>query len=181
MSPITPADIIAFWSEAGPARWYKKDDAFDAEIRDRFEAAHHGAARGEFAAWEDSAQGALALLILLDQFPRNIYRDSAHAFAADGLAQSIAVRAIDSGHDRAVEMPMRIFFYMPLEHTEDLSMQSRCCALFEAAGNAEYLRYAHLHRDIIVRFGRFPHRNACLGRASTPEEIAFLASGGFKG
>jgi len=185
MSRITPADIIAFWSEAGPARWYKKDDAFDAEIRDRFEPAHHAAARGEYADWAESAEGApegsLALLILLDQFPRNIYRDSAHAFAADGLAVRIAVRAIDAGHDRATPMPMRIFFYMPLEHSEGLGLQARSCALFEAAGNGEYLRYAILHRDIIARFGRFPHRNACLGRVSTPEEIEFLASGGFQG
>jgi uncharacterized protein (DUF924 family) len=178
---MNPADITLFWSEAGPARWYKKDAAFDAEIRDRFEAAHHGAARGEFADWAATAEGALALLILLDQFPRNLYRGSAHSFAADGLAVRIALAALDAGHDRATPMPMRIFFYMPLEHAEDLGLQSRCCALFEAAGNDEYLRYAVLHRDIIARFGRFPHRNACLGRVSTPEEVEFLAAGGFHG
>jgi uncharacterized protein (DUF924 family) len=181
MSPIIPADITLFWSEAGPARWYKKDAAFDAEIRDRFEAAHHGAARGEFADWAATAEGALALLILLDQFPRNLYRGSAHSFAADGLAVRIALAALDAGHDRATPMPTRIFFNIPLDHAEDLGLQSRCCALFEAAGNDEYLRYAVLHRDIIARFGRFPHRNACLGRVSTSEEVEFLAAGGFHG
>lgn len=175
-----PSDIVRFWSAAGPAAWYKKDAAFDGRCRD-FEAAHHAAARGELSRWEANAEGALALLLLLDQIPRNIFRDSAHAFATDGLAQRIAADAIAVGHDQATPMPLRIFFYMPLEHAEDLAQQDRCVALFEAAGNAEYLKYAVLHRDIIARFGRFPHRNAMLGRKTTPDEAAFLAEGGFSG
>ncbi len=178
---MTPADITQFWTAAGPAAWFKKDSAFDETLRTRFEAAHHAAARGEYAAWEPTAEGALALLLLLDQIPRNIYRGSAHAFATDPLAQALADRAVNSGHDRATAMPLRIFFYLPFEHAENLSAQARCVALMEATGDAEFVRYAILHRDIIARFGRFPHRNAALGRTTTPEEQAFLDAGGFAG
>jgi uncharacterized protein (DUF924 family) len=177
----TPAEIVAFWSEAGPGAWFKKDAAFDAAIRDRFEALHHAAARGELNARSETPEGALALLLLLDQFPRNLYRGSAHAFAADGLAQAIAQAALDAGHDRATPAPLRMFFYLPLEHAEHLGLQARCVALFEAMGDESYTKYARLHRDIIARFGRFPHRNAALGRASSAEELAFLAAGGFSG
>jgi uncharacterized protein (DUF924 family) len=179
--PMNPVDILAFWSAAGPGAWFKKDAAFDQELRVRFEAAHHAAARGEFADWERDAEGALALILLLDQIPRNIYRGSAHAFATDPLAQAIADRAVNAGFDRATAMPLRVFFYLPFEHAENLSLQARCVALTEAAGNDDYAEYARLHRDIIVRFGRFPHRNAALGRASTAEEAAFLGAGGFAG
>jgi uncharacterized protein (DUF924 family) len=178
---MSPGEVVAFWSEAGPERWYKKDAAFDEALRERFEAAHHAAARGECAPWAQTPEGALALCLLLDQIPRNLYRNSAHAFAADGLARSIALAAIDAGFDQAVPMPLRIFFYMPLEHAEDIALQERCCALTQACGVEEYTRYAALHRDIIARFGRFPHRNACLGRPTTEEEARFLAEGGFAG
>jgi uncharacterized protein (DUF924 family) len=178
---MNPTDIVQFWSDAGASAWFKKDAAFDETLRQRFEAAHHGAARGDFATWQVSAEGALALLLLLDQIPRNIYRGSAHAFAADGLAQEIALHAITEGYDAATPMPLRIFFYLPLEHAENLTLQTRCVALCEAAGNAEYTKFAVLHRDIIARFGRFPHRNAALGRVTTPEEQAFLDAGGFAG
>lgn len=178
------AEVIGFWQAAGPDKWFAKDDGFDAEIVRRFEAAHHAAARGELAEWEQSAQGALALLILLDQFPRNIWRGSAHAFATDPLALTVADRAIAAGHDMATEPALRLFFYLPFEHSEALADQDRCLALCRAldeeSGSA-WSRWAELHRDIIVRFGRFPHRNACLGRASTAEELAFLAAGGFAG
>jgi uncharacterized protein (DUF924 family) len=120
-------------------------------------------------------------VLLLDQIPRNIFRGSAHAFATDPLALAAAERAIDAGHDRAVDPALRLFFYLPFEHAEDIAQQARGVALTEALGNAEYTRYAILHRDIIARFGRFPHRNACLGRSSTAQELAFLAEGGFKG
>lgn len=177
---MTPQDVLRFWRDAGPKAWFKKDDAFDARCR-AFEAAHHGAARGELAAWEQTAEGALALTLLLDQIPRNLYRGSAHAFAADGIAQRVAERAIRAGFDQTTAMPLRIFFYLPFEHAEDNALQARAVALFEATGDADYIRYAELHRDVIARFGRFPHRNAALGRETTPEEQAFLDEGGFKG
>ncbi len=178
---MTPAEILAFWTAAGPSAWFKKDPAFDDALRTRFEAAHHAASRGEFASWGDSAEGALALVLLLDQIPRNIYRNSAHAFATDPLAQALADRAVNAGHDRAIAMPLRIFFYLPFEHAENIALQARCVALMEKTGDADFLKYALLHRDIIARFGRFPHRNIALGRTSTAEELAFLASGGFAG
>jgi uncharacterized protein (DUF924 family) len=177
---MTPEEVVAFWIAAGPDAWFKKDAAFDARCRD-FEAAHHAAARGELSAWEESAESALALILLLDQIPRNIYRKSAHAFATDGLAQRIAQRAVAKGYDRATPMPLRIFFYLPLEHAEDLSLQAQCLALMEATGDADYAKYARVHRDIIARFGRFPHRNAALGRVTTPGEQSFLDAGGFAG
>ena len=175
-----PHDIIAFWTNAGEAAWFKKDAAFDARCA-AFEAQHHAAARGELDAWRSDAEGALALVLLLDQIPRNIFRGSAHAFATDGLARTIALEAIARGHDHATPMPLRLFFYLPLEHAEDIALQNRCVDLVRAAGDESYLRYAQLHKDIIARFNRFPHRNAALGRESTPEENAFLAEGGFAG
>ena len=178
---ISPRDVVRFWSESGPEKWFKRDDGFDATLRARFEAAHHAAAQSECAAWEDSAEGSLALILLLDQVPRNIYRQSPHAFATDGLARLAAERAVAAGHDRATEMPLRVFFYMPFEHAEDLSSQALAVELIAATGDAEYTRYAELHRDIIERFGRFPHRNEVLGRRSTQVELRFLAEGGFSG
>ncbi|MET0181555.1 MAG: DUF924 family protein [Caulobacterales bacterium] len=178
---VTSHEIVAFWTEAGPQKWFAKSETFDAEIRTRFEAMHHTAARGEFAAWEANAEGALALLILLDQFPRNLYRGSAHQFATDGLARSIAERALAAGHDQTYPADLRAFFYLPFEHSENTEDQARSVALFKALGIEEYDKYAALHADIIRRFGRFPHRNACLGRATTPEEQKFLDEGGFAG
>ena len=179
-----PAEIVAFWRDAGPARWFAKDDAFDAEIARRFEATHHAAARGELADWAETAEGSLALLILLDQFPRNIWRGSAHAFATDPLARAIAARALAAGHDAQTDPALRSFFYLPFEHSERLEDQDRCLALCEALdaeSGGDAGTWARLHRDIIARFGRFPHRNACLGRDSTADELAFLAGGGFGG
>ncbi len=177
---IAPAEIVAFWRNAGPRAWFAKDVAFDAQCR-TFEAAHHGAAQRLFADWEDQAEGALALCLLLDQIPRNIYRNSAHAFATDGLAHAIAERAVAKNFDTATDDMLRLFFYLPFEHAESIDAQNRSVFLFEAQGNPDYVKYAILHRDIIARFGRFPHRNAALGRVSTPEELAFLAEGGFAG
>ncbi len=177
---MSPHDVLSFWSAVGPDAWFKKDSAIDARCS-AFEAAHHAAARGDLSAWEESAEGALALILLLDQIPRNVYRGSAHAFATDPLALAIADRALKAGHHRAIDLPLRIFFYLPFEHAEDLAAQARCVALMEATGDAEYAKYARVHRDIIARFGRFPHRNAALGRATTPEEQAFLDAGGFAG
>lgn len=171
-------DIIAFWRDAGPAKWFAKDDAFDAALRERFLDAHFAAARREHEALLDDADGALALILLLDQVPRNVFRDSAHAFATDPLARAYADRAIDAGHDRGIDPALRIFLYLPYEHSESLADQDRAVALCEALGDANYLKYAEAHRDVIRRFGRFPHRNRALARSSTPEEQAWLEAGG---
>lgn len=181
MSLPTADAILAFWREAGPDRWFAKDDAFDAAIRTQFLAAHEAAARGELRAWEDTAEGCYALILLLDQFPRNLFRGSHQAFATDAQARAIADIAIARGFDRAYELPERRFFYMPYMHSEALDDQRRCVALCEAAGDEEGVHHAVIHHDIIRDFGRFPHRNPVLGRDMTAEEQAFLAAGGFAG
>lgn len=173
-------DVLAFWREAGFKAWFAKDEAFDGRFRAHFAQAHERAVRGELSAWEGTAEGALALILLLDQFPRNCFRDTPRMFASDALAVAAADRAIAAGHDMAVEPELRAFFYLPYEHAEDMALQDRCVALSEPLGG-EWLRYAEVHRDIIRRFGRFPHRNELLGRESTPEELEFLAAGGFAG
>jgi uncharacterized protein (DUF924 family) len=180
-TPASAAAIVSFWREAGPARWFKKDDAFDDEIRRRFLATHEAAAAGQLSSWEQNAQGALALLILLDQFPRNMFRGSARAFATDPMARAIAAGALVRGFDAEAPEGMRNFFFLPFEHSEDIADQQRSVALNKAAGDADGLKWAEIHADIIRRFGRFPHRNAVLGRATTPEEQAFLDGGGFSG
>jgi uncharacterized protein (DUF924 family) len=175
------AEIVDFWRDAGPDRWFKKDAAFDDEIRQRFLRHHEAAAAGKLADWEKTADGALALLILLDQFPRNMFRGEARAFATDPLARAIAAGALVRGFDSQVPVEMRGFFYLPFEHSENLADQERAVAFYKAIGDADGLKWAELHTDIIRRFGRFPHRNAVLGRAMTPEEQAFLDGGGFLG
>lgn len=176
----TPHEVVAFWREAGPTRWFRKDEAFDAEFRDRFLAAHEAAARGELADWEGTATGALALLILLDQFPRNAFRGTPRMFATDPQARAVAGRAIDAGLDKATDASLRNFFYLPLQHSESLADQQRSVELTRSL-DTESLRWAVIHRDIIERFGRFPHRNALLGRTTTPQEQDFLDQGGFAG
>jgi uncharacterized protein (DUF924 family) len=178
---IEPNDVLAFWRAAGPDKWFNKNDAFDAEIRDKFLAAYEAAAAGKLAEWEQSAEGALALVIVLDQFPRNMFRGSARTYAADPLARAVADRAIARGFDRHFARPERLFFYLPFTHSEDLADQERCVALHREAGEVDWMKYAEEHADIIRRFGRFPHRNAVLGRATTPDEQAFLDAGGFAG
>jgi uncharacterized protein (DUF924 family) len=175
------AEVVTFWQAAGPDRWFTKDDVFDKEIRERFFDTYEAAAAGKLSDWEQSAQGALALLILLDQFPRNMFRADARAFATDPLARAITAGAIVRGFDSQVPKGLRGFFYLPFEHSEDLADQERCIALNKAIGDAENLKWAEIHADIIRRFGRFPHRNAALGRTTTPEEQAFLDGGGFAG
>jgi uncharacterized protein (DUF924 family) len=176
-----PADVLAFWREAGPKKWFAKDDAFDADIRARFLTAYEAAAAGGLADWETTAEHALALVIVLDQFPRNMFRNDARAFAADETARGVADRAVARGFDMSVPEAERSFFYLPFEHSEDLADQERCVALFRAMGNADLLRWAELHADIIRRFGRFPHRNAALGRMTTAAEQAYLDDDGFAG
>ncbi|QLF71240.1 DUF924 family protein [Peteryoungia desertarenae] len=182
---ITPSDVVGFWQSAGPEKWFAKDEAFDEAIRDKFLDLHFAASRNELQDWCDTAEGALALMLLLDQFPRNLFRGSGHAFATDGLARHIADQAMERGFHLQVEPALAIFFYLPLEHSEQLEDQKRCLALFQEhfarTGDQVTLDYAQLHLDIIERFGRFPHRNKALGRVTTPEEITYLEEGGFKG
>jgi len=177
----SPESVLTLWREDGPKTWFTKDTAFDDDIRTRFLETYEAAAAGTLSGWEQPAEGALALVIVLDQFPRNMFRNDARTYAADPLARAVAERAIARGFDKQVPPPEWQFFYLPFEHSELLADQDRCCALFAAAGDAELLKWAELHADIIRRFSRFPHRNAVLGRATTPEEQAFLDGGGFKG
>ena len=178
MTPdITPSAVVAFWKEAGPAKWFAKDDAFDADFRRRFHDAHVAAARRELDGWIETPEGALALLILLDQFPRNCFRGTAHQFATDPLALMFAREAVARGHHLAFESDLRNFVLLPFEHSERIEDQDRYMEL--AAGDPELEKWGRIHRDVIVRFGRFPHRNPCLGRVTTPEEQAFLDGGGF--
>jgi uncharacterized protein (DUF924 family) len=179
--PPIPDDVLTFWRTAGAQRWFKKDDAFDTEIRAGHLATYEAAAAGKLSQWEGTAEGALALLIVLDQFPRNMFRASARAFAADPLARAVASRAIVRSFDQQVPVAERTFFYLPFEHSEDLADQERCVALTRATGDADMLKWAELHANIIRRFGRFPHRNTVLGRATTAGEQAFLDAGGFSG
>ena len=174
----TPADVVGFWRDAGMDKWFRGGDAFDAECRARFLHAHHAAARREYERWMDTAEGSLGLLILLDQIPRNIFRDSGHAFATDGLALHYARRATDAGFDAVAEPALRMFFYLPFEHSEAMAEQDRAVALFTALGNDDLLAYANAHREVIARFGRFPHRNTALGRMNSPDEQAWLDAGG---
>ncbi|MEH2611610.1 DUF924 family protein [Bradyrhizobium sp. AZCC 1693] len=176
---VTPADILAFWRDAGPKRWYTPDEAFDAEVRRRSLGLWQKAAAGELSSWETSDDGALALVIVLDQFPRNMFRGDAMTYASDALAREVAHRAIDGGVDARIDPALREFLYLPLMHSELLADQLRCIELSRNAGHTESLKWAEHHADIIRRFGRFPHRNRILGRATTPEEQAFLDEGGF--
>jgi uncharacterized protein (DUF924 family) len=178
--PADAAAVIEFWREAGPRKWFAKDAAFDTEFSHRFAALHFAAARRELDHWADTAEGALGLLILLDQYPRNAFRGTAHMYATDPLARIVARAAIDRALDTRLDSELRVFFYLPLEHSEDPQDQERSVEL--ARGLDPRSRdFAILHRDIIARFGRFPHRNAHLGRVTTPEEQAFLDQGGFGG
>ena len=176
---LTPAEILTFWREAGRDHWYEKDEAFDAEVRRRYLSLWHKAAAGELSSWEASDDGALALTIVLDQFPRNMFRGSARAFASDAKALEVAGRAIARGADTRIDPILLEFLYVPFMHSEELADQLRCVELFQ--GSPDNLRYAEEHADIIRRFGRFPHRNCVLGRATTAEERAYLEAGGFSG
>jgi uncharacterized protein (DUF924 family) len=175
------AEIVTFWRSAGPDKWFAKDQTFDAEIATRFMPLHDAAARGDLDDWANTAEGAFALMILLDQFPRNMFRGSARAFATDAKALAIAKHAILAGRDQALPPADRQFLYLPFMHSEVLADQDVAVALYERLKDETALRYAHIHRDAVARFGRFPHRNAALGRQTTPDEAAYLANGGFRG
>ena len=162
--------------------WFAKEEAFDALFHDRFRDAHFAAARRELDHWAEMPEGALALLILLDQFPRNCFRDTGHAFATDPLARMFANRALAAGHDLATEGDIRRFFYLPLQHSEDMADQERQVELFQTRmERPDDDRWAEHHHGVIQRFGRFPHRNRMLGRQTTAEEQAFLDEDGFRG
>ena len=178
---VGPKDVLAFWTAAGPDKWFERDAAFDAEIARRFFAAWHAAAGSKLAKWEDTPEGALALTIVLDQFPRNMFRGHARVYATDAAACAVADRALARGFDREVPLHLRRFFYLPFMHSESLPDQERSVALARRLGEGDYVKYAEQHAGIIRRFGRFPHRNAVLGRVSTPQEQAFLDGGGFAG
>jgi uncharacterized protein (DUF924 family) len=172
-------DIIQFWfAEIKPASWWKKDAEFDALILRRFAAVHHQASLGLLYQWRDTAEGALAEILVLDQFSRNMYRDKPDAFARDPLALVLAQEAIRRGLDQLVPIPQRAFFYLPFEHSEADSMQEESMRLFALLGDANTLDFAKRHKKIIDRFGRFPHRNAILGRKSTEAEEQFLQEPG---
>ena len=179
--PIGPPEVLAFWGAAGPDKWFEKDPAFDAVIATRFAGLWHTAAEGGLAPWEETPEGALALVIVLDQFPRNMFRGEARTYATDAAARSVADRALARGFDQQVARPERQFLYLPFMHSEDRTDQERCVALARGYGDDEFLRYAEDHADIVRRFGRFPHRNAALDRATSAEEQAFLDGGGFAG
>jgi uncharacterized protein (DUF924 family) len=181
LGDITPTGILAFWREAGRERWYTHDASFDADVRRRFLAVWEKAAAGELASWEAGDDSALALVIVLDQFPRNMFRGTSQAFASDALARDVARRAIGRGADRRVDPDLLEFLYLPFMHSEHLPDQLHCVALFRSIEGSENLEYAEEHAAIIRRFGRFPHRNRLLGRDTTPEEQAFLDNGGFQG
>jgi uncharacterized protein (DUF924 family) len=174
-------EVLAFWREAGPDKWFASDTRFDEACRARFLTTYEAAARGDLAEWELSPHGALALLLLLDQLPRNMFRASRRAYATDPAALLAAERAIDRHFDKDVEPELRRFFYLPFTHAEDLAAQEHAVALAEASGEADAAQWARHHHEIIARFGRFPHRNAILGRESTAEELEFLATTEFKG
>ncbi len=190
-----PKEILNFWfgddlqnplQQSG--KWWKKDPAFDREIKEKFEQDLQRAATGKLEAWKDTEENCLAFVILLDQFSRNIYRDTPKAFAQDPLALQASMEAIEKGLDQRIPLIPRTFLFLPLMHSEDVSMQRRCVELFanllkDAPPNLKSvlqgnLDYARRHAAIIERFGRFPHRNKVLGRVSTPEEIEFLKQPG---
>ncbi len=160
------------------AEWFKKSDDFDALIRRRFLPLYEQAAAGKLARWRDSPLTLLALIIVLDQFPRNLFRDSPRAFATDAMALEAATQMVASGWHLRLNTVERQFCYLPFEHAEDIDAQRTCLQLFDALGNADLLQWAQKHYDIVARFGRFPHRNAVLGRESTAEEIEFLRQPG---
>jgi uncharacterized protein (DUF924 family) len=176
-----PGEVLAFWREAGSKRWYTRDDAFDARLREQFFGLWQEAAAGRLSSWETTDEGVLALIIVLDQFPRNMFRNDPKAYSSDALAREVASRALSRGTDKRVEAALLQFMYLPFMHSENLADQLRCVELFRATDDSGNLRYAEEHTDIVRRFGRFPHRNRALGRVTTPEEQAFLDAGGFSG
>ena len=180
-APAAPSTVVVeFWREAGPGLWFAKDAVFDRRFRERFLADYEAAARGELAAWAETPEGALALIILLDQFPRNAFRGTPRMYATDDRARAVADAAIARGHDAQIPPPLRLFVYLPFGHSESLADQARSVTLAAGLGEPTLSRARH-HEAIVRRFGRFPHRNPILGRTPTAEEQSYLAAGGFGG
>ena len=171
-------EVVAFWREAGPKKWFRGGAAFDRECEAQLSELHVAAASRKLDAWQDTAEGALALLILLDQIPRNIFRGTAHAYATDPLGRMFARHAIAAGFDAEVDRALRLFLYLPFEHSEDPDDQAFAVQLHRGLPLDVTDEWAVKHCDVIRRFGRFPHRNAALGRTSTAEELEYLAGGG---
>lgn len=177
--PDRAKEVLDFWAtETAPEQWFRKDDAFDAVVRARFGTLHMQAAAGGLDDWARTAQGCLALVIVLDQFPRNLYRGDPRSFATDGAARRVLARALERGFDRTMTARERQFLYLPLQHSENVADQALSVRLNADLGEAGVLKYATAHKAIVDRFGRFPHRNAVLGRETTPEEAEFLAQPG---
>ena len=175
-------EVIAFWLSAGPEKWFVRNDFFDEEVRRRGGGLYARATDGGLQEWESSAIGSLGLILLLDQFSRNLYRDDARAWKRDAQALSLSRRMIARGEDMAMDIARRRWIYMPFMHTEDVTAQREGMVYFdERMDDADTLKYAQIHLDIIERFGRFPHRNEVLGRETTPAELAYLNEGGFRG
>ncbi|MEG9861532.1 MAG: DUF924 family protein [Parvularculales bacterium] len=182
MEALTSRDVLNFWVGAGPERWFSPDETFDAQVKDKFASLYEQAKARYLNAWEENVEGALALVITLDQFPRNMFRDTPQAYESDALALGVAERAIERHFDFEVPDVMRRWFYMPFMHAEDIEIQERCVGYCEQRlDSGETLEYAKGHCDIIRKFGRFPHRNMILGRTSTKGEVEFLEMGGFSG
>ena len=178
---MTPDTVVDFWMQAGDNRWFTRDAAFDGALKVRLGEAAAAARAGAFADWLTTPDGALGLVLLLDQVPRNIYRGSPLAFASDARAREVARFVLREAYLHAMPAPRATWFVLPFEHSENIDDQHRCKALFQTMGLSEMVYWAQMHLDIIARFGRFPHRNKVLGRTSTPDELAFLAAGGFSG
>jgi uncharacterized protein (DUF924 family) len=177
--PEQARDLLTFWfEELTPEQWFRKDAAVDAAVRQRFGELYERLARNGGEAWAASPEGALAAVIGLDQLPRNLFRGEPRAFASDGAALALAERAIARGLDQSLAPRQRMMLYMPFQHSEDPAVQARSEALFADVGDPQALAFARRHREVIARFGRFPHRNAILGRVSTPEEREFLSQPG---
>ncbi|MEE4377995.1 MAG: DUF924 family protein [Candidatus Competibacteraceae bacterium] len=180
MSISTSAeDVLGFWfSERVKPLWFNATPTFDQELAERFLTVYRAAAAGALLDWEETPEGALALVVILDQFPLNLFRNQPESFATEAESRHVAERAIAHGFDNTLRDEQKTFLYMPFMHSEDLADQDRSVALYEQAGSGlgENLKFAHHHREIVRRFGRFPHRNSILGRDSTPEEIAYLNS-----
>ncbi|MFG1359883.1 DUF924 family protein [Xanthobacter pseudotagetidis] len=181
----TAAGVLGFWLAAGPDKWFTADPAFDAAVREALLPLHEAAAAGRLDGWAQAREGALALVLLLDQVPRNLFRGTPRAFATDPAALAVAEAALARGDDDPARLgdysALANFFYLPLMHAEDPARQARCVDLYRQAGDENGLKYALIHQEIIDRFGRFPHRNPILGRDMRPEEQAYLDQDGFRG
>lgn len=179
---MQPSDVLEFWASIGNEGWWTRNDELDRKIADNYTALHADAVAGKLDDWRNTADGALALIIILDQFSRNMFRESPKAFAQDNQALEIAKQAIAKGLDQDCREDLRVFFYLPHEHSEEIAHQEESVKLqYSITDNPEALKAALQHREIIQRFGRFPHRNKVLGRHTTPAEHAYLDDGGFKG